>query len=255
MNTLSIATYNIHKGFSHLNRRMVLHELRDRLRKLNADIVFLQETLGEHTLHAKRFQDYPNGAQHEFIAEEVWPHHAYGKNSVYEAGHHGNAILSRFPILQSMNLDVSAHRYESRGLLECEIELNNQQRVNCICVHFGLFARGRREQTRMLIDHVQRNIPSDHPIIIAGDFNDWRNQTSRALATELNVHDVFHLNQGFPARSFPARFPMLRLDRIYVRGFNVVNSDVHFGSEWRRLSDHAALSTRLRRHDLIEAHA
>ena len=252
MNTITIATYNIHKGFSHFNRRVVLHELRDRLRKLDADIVFLQEAQGEHTLHAQRFHNYPGGAQHEFIAEEVWPHHAYGKNSVYEAGHHGNAILSRFPILQTLNMDVSAHRFESRGLLHCEIELANRQSVHCLCVHFGLFAKGRREQTRMLIEHVQGSIPADMPLIIAGYFNDWRNQMSRTLASELGVHDVFHLHNGSPARSFPARLPMFRLDRIYVRGFSVVHSDVHIGGEWKRLSDHAALSTRLRRHELAD---
>lgn len=258
MQTLKIATYNIHKGFSHFNRRVVLHELRERLRELDADIVFLQEAQGEHTSHAERFHNYPDGAQHEFIAELVWPHRAYGKNSVYQAGHHGNAILSRFPILQSLNMDVSAHRFESRGVLHCEIELPAQQNetdqrgVHCLCVHFGLFAKGRRSQTSALIDYALKEIPPGAPLIIAGDFNDWRNQMSRTLASELDVHDVFHLHNGSPARSFPARFPMLRLDRIYVRGFSVVHSDVHVGGNWRRLSDHAALSTMLRRHDLVE---
>jgi endonuclease/exonuclease/phosphatase family metal-dependent hydrolase len=246
MNTLSIATYNIHKGFSHFNRRVVLHELRDRLRELNADIVFLQEAQGEHTRHSERFHNYPDGAQHEFIAEEVWPHCAYGKNSVYEAGHHGNAILSRFPILRSLNKDVSAHRFESRGLLHCEIDLSAIGPVHCLCVHFGLFAKGRREQTRLLIEYVRSNIPASMPLIIAGDFNDWRNQMSRTLESELDVRDVFHLHGGSPARSFPASLPIFRLDRIYVRGFSVLNSDVHVGGEWQRLSDHAALSTRLK---------
>jgi endonuclease/exonuclease/phosphatase family metal-dependent hydrolase len=85
------------------------------LRELDADIVFLQEVQGEHTRHAERFHNYPGCAQHEFIAEEVWLHSVYGKNSVYEAGHHGNAILNRFPILQSLNMDVSAHRFENAG--------------------------------------------------------------------------------------------------------------------------------------------
>lgn len=245
MNSLTIATYNIHKGFSHFNRRVVVHELRDRLRELSADIVFLQEAQGEHTRHAQRFHNYPAGAQHEFLAEEVWPHHAYGKNSVYESGHHGNAILSRFPILQSRNKDVSAHRFESRGLLHCEINITGQQRVHCLCVHFGLFAKGRRAQTRMLIQHVNEEIKSDEPLIIAGDFNDWRDQMSHMLAGELNVNDVFHLHTGGPARSFPARLPMFRLDRIYVRGFAVQHSNVHVGGAWQRLSDHAALSARL----------
>jgi len=249
MNTLSIATYNIHKGFSHFNRRVVLHELRDRLRELNADIVFLQEAQGEHKRHSERFHNYPCGAQHEFIAEEIWPHCAYGKNSVYETGHHGNAILSRFPILQSLNMDVSAHRFESRGLLHCEIDLSGIGQVHCLCVHFGLFAKGRREQTRMLIEHVKNTIPAGTPLIIAGDFNDWRNQMSRTLESELQVRDVFHLHGGSPARSFPAGLPVFRLDRIYVRGFSVLQSDVHVGGEWQRLSDHAALSTRLKWHE------
>ena len=252
MQTLTIATYNIHKGLSHFNRRVVVHELRDRLRELDADIVFLQEVQGEHAHRAGRFHNYPDGAQHEFIAEEIWPHRVYGKNCVYEAGHHGNAILSRFPIMHSLNVDVSAHRFESRGLLHCEIDLAERQRVHCLCVHFGLFARGRQEQVRALIEYVRNEIPPDMPLIIAGDFNDWRNQVSRTMANELGMHDVFHLHSGSPARSYPASLPLLRLDRIYVRGFSVLHSDVHVGENWQRLSDHAALSTRLRRHGPVE---
>lgn len=253
MQTLTIATYNIHKGFSHFNRRVVLHELRDRLRELDADIVFLQEAQGEHTRHVERYHNYPEGAQHEFIAEEIWPHCAYGKNSVYEAGHHGNAILSRFPILQSLNKDISAHRFESRGLLHCEIDLAERQSVHCLCAHFGLFAKGRRAQTNALIEYVRNEIPPGAPLIIAGDFNDWRNQMGRIMASELGVHDVFHLHHGSPALSFPAGLPLFRLDRIYVRGFTVLQSDVHVGGAWQRLSDHAALSTRLKWHDTAEA--
>ena len=253
MQTLTIATYNIHKGLSHFNRRVVVHELRDRLRELDADIVFLQEVQGEHAHRAGRFHNYPDGAQHEFIAEEIWPHRVYGKNCVYEAGHHGNAILSRFPIVQSLNKDVSAHRFESRGLLHCEIDLGGQQRVHCVCAHFGLFAKGKRAQTRTLIEYVRNGIPPDAPLIIAGDFNDWRNQMSREMSGELGMHDVFHLHNGSPARSYPAALPLLRLDRIYVRGFSVLHSDVHVGGDWQRLSDHAALSARLKRHEPVGA--
>jgi len=251
MPTLKIATYNIHKGLSYFNRRVVLHTLRERLRELDADIVFLQEVQGEHTQHGERYHNYPEGAQHDYIAEEIWPHSVYGRNSVYEAGHHGNAILSRFPILKSFNTDVSAHRFESRGLLHCEIELPGQQNetglrsVHCLCAHFGLFAKGRRSQTSALIDYVRKEIPAGAPLIIAGDFNDWRNQLSKTLANELHMHDVFHMHGGHLARSFPSRMPLLRLDRIYVRGFEVLQSSVHTGGNWQRLSDHAALSAQL----------
>lgn len=249
MQILNIATYNIHKGFSQFNRRLVVHELRERLHELNADIVFLQEVQGEHTGHTQRHHNYPTTSQHEFIAEKIWPHSAYGKNSVYDGGHHGNAILSRFPILQSLNSDISAHRFESRGLLHCQIEMLEQRRVHCICAHFGLFAKGRRAQTKALIEYVSNEIPHDAPLIIAGDFNDWRNHIGSELALNLDIHDAFSMHQGQPARSFPARFPLFRLDRIYVRGFSVIHSKVHVGGAWQRLSDHAALSTKLKRNE------
>lgn len=244
MTSLKIATYNIHKGFSQFNRRMVLHELREQMHALNADILFLQEVQGAHTRHVLRHHDYPDRAQYEFIADEVWPHHAYGKNSVYRYGHHGNAVLSRFPIVGMHNRDVSAHRFESRGLLHCELDVAGKS-VHCLCVHFGLFSRGRSMQTRALIDYVREEIPDAAPLIIAGDFNDWRNALGTPLANELDVHDVFHTRSGKPARSFPARLPLLTLDRIYVRGFRVLHSDVHCGETWARMSDHAALSAQL----------
>jgi endonuclease/exonuclease/phosphatase family metal-dependent hydrolase len=246
MTSLKIATYNIHKGFSQFNRRVVLHELRERLRELDADIIFLQEVQGEHAGHPQRHSDYPAVPQHEFLAEEFWAHHAYGMNAVYDAGHHGNAILSRFPIVQSNNKDVSAHRFESRGLLHCEVEVGGRK-VDCLCAHFGLFAKGRRMQKRALIEYVRSAIPDDEPLIIAGDFNDWRDQLSSVLAREIGVRDVFEQHNGEPARSFPSRLPLFRLDRIYVRGFEVQQCDVHTGGKWQRLSDHAALSALLMR--------
>ena len=97
--SLNIATYNIHKGFSQFNRRMMVHELRDRLRELAPDIAFLQEVQGLHLGHAERHDNWPSEPQHEFLANEVWENTAYGCNVIYDHGHHGNAILSRFPIL------------------------------------------------------------------------------------------------------------------------------------------------------------
>ncbi len=242
MTSLKIATYNIHKGFSQFNRRVVLYDLRERLRELDADVVFLQEVQGEHLQHPQRHTDYPDVPQHEFLADDFWAHHAYGMNAVYEEGHHGNAILSRFPIMQSSNKDVSAHRFESRGLLHCEVEIGGQT-VHCLCAHFGLFARGRDVQTRALIGHVLNEVPHGAPVIIAGDFNDWSNQLTKPLRDELGVQEVFHLHAGKLARSYPASFPLLKLDRIYVRGFDVAECEVHSG---RRISDHAALLAELK---------
>ena len=247
MNTLTIATYNIHKGFSHFNRRMVLHELRDRLRELNADIVFLQEVQGKNTVNVKRHDNYPLIPQHEFLAENNWPHHAYGKNAIYAEGHHGNAILSRYPIEFWDNQDISAHRFESRGLLHCEMSLPGlNSSLHCICVHFGLFKRGRGQQFTALVERIKRLIAPEAPLIIAGDFNDWNNHASRFLSQELQVNEVFDTRHGKLARSFPASMPLLCMDRIYVRGLDVSHSDVF---AWKKISDHAALSTTLIFHE------
>src|SRR5512136_655973 len=133
---LHVATYNIHKGFSPFKQRMIVHELRDRLRAAGPDLVFLQEVQGLHVYHARRFEEWPEEPQYEFLADSVWPEFAYGRNAVYDHGHHGNAILSRFPIVRVENEDVSAHPFESRGLLHCEIALPGMEpTLHCVCVH------------------------------------------------------------------------------------------------------------------------
>ena len=250
--TLKITTYNIHKGFSHFNRRMMVHELRDHLRGLGADIVFLQEVQGAHDRHAASFKDWPAAPQYEFLADSVWQEFAYGRNAVYDHGHHGNAILSRYPILRSANQDVSSHAFERRGLLHCEIDwpgalgsASASRPLHCMCVHLALNERGRGLQVGALIDRVRREVPDDAPLVVAGDFNDWRNRASKRVLEELGLTEAFRDHRGKSARSFPSRFPLLRLDRIYVRGFAVEHTEVHHGLPWSRISDHAALSAQL----------
>jgi endonuclease/exonuclease/phosphatase family metal-dependent hydrolase len=239
----TVATYNIHKGFSQLNRRMVIHELRERLQGLAVDILFLQEVVGVHARHAARHHDWPARPQHEFIADTVWQEVAYGKNAIYRHGHHGNAVLSRFPIVAQENLDISAHPFENRGLLHCEIKLSPRgPTLHCINVHLGLFERGRQRQIRELCERIRVSVPKDEPLVIAGDFNDWRRKADRALTDVLDVREVFEAVRGRPARTFPSVMPMFRLDRIYARGLRITDARVHYTFPAARMSDHAALA-------------
>src|ERR1700745_327025 len=94
-----VLSYNIHKGFTARNRRFVLREIRDAVRGLDPDFVFLQEVLGEHQGRRLRVGcAWPEKPQFDVLADELWPHFAYGRNADYEDGHHGNAILSKVPI-------------------------------------------------------------------------------------------------------------------------------------------------------------
>ncbi|MFN3884315.1 MAG: endonuclease/exonuclease/phosphatase family protein [Rhodocyclaceae bacterium] len=246
---LSIATWNIHKGFSQFNRRMVVHELRERLRTLDADIVFLQEVLGRHEHHAERFETWPREPQYEFLAADVWENHAYGCNAVYDHGHHGNAILTRFPILATRNQDVTRLRFEKRGLLYCVVAVPELPTpLHCVCAHLSLFGRSRRHQYDALAEFIEANVPREEPLVIAGDFNDWRGRACDLLAPRLGLTEVFAAadpNARRPTRSFPATLPLLRLDRIYVRGLKIEECAVHRGPPWSLLSDHAALTARL----------
>jgi len=239
----TVATFNIHKGFSHLTRRMVIHELKEKLHGMSADILFLQEVQGVHHRNAGRYLDWPGKPQHEFIADTVWREVAYGRNAVYRQGHHGNAILSRFPIITQENEDISAHVFENRGLLHCEIKLTEgAPNLHCINVHLGLFERGRQWQIRSLTERIRATVPKGAPLIIAGDFNDWRRKGDRILTDELGVYEVFDEVKGRPARTFPSVLPMFRLDRIYARRLDVHDARVHYAFPSGRLSDHAALA-------------
>lgn len=240
---IRVVTLNIHKGLSLFNRRMVIHELREGLNRLAADIVFLQEVQGLHERNALRFGSWPKAAQHEFLASEGWAH-VYGQNAVYQNGHHGNAILSRYPILSWDNHDVSNHRFERRGLLHCRVAVPGLAApLDCACIHLSLDERGRRRQLDTLATHLAG--PREAPMIVAGDFNDWRHAASRPMLQRLGLIDAAVAHAGKPARTFPSILPVLRLDRIYVRGFAVLGAQAHRGPPWRLLSDHLAVSADL----------
>jgi len=158
-------------------------------------------------------------------------------------GHHGNAVLSRYPIVAQENLDISAHAFESRGLLHCTINLGRgEPELHCLNVHLGLFERGRKWQLHALCERIRATVPDDARLIIAGDFNDWRHKGNRMLVDELGVVEVFATVRGRPARTFPSVMPVFRLDRIYARGLSILDARVHYAFPSGRISDHAALA-------------
>ena len=157
-------------------------------------------------------------------------------------------MVSRYPIVAWENLNISAHTLESRGLLHCEIAIPGWlENLHCVNVHLGLGGRGRMKQLQAIRDRIQKVVPPHAPLIIAGDFNDWRIQAGDFLARSLHVREVFEQLQGASAKSYPSALPMLRLDRIYFRGLKVKTAQVHHGRPWSRISDHAALSATMSR--------
>ena len=88
-----------------------------------------------------------------------------------------------------------------------------------------------------------RRCPSDAPLIIAGDFNDWRHKANRALVDELGVVRGVRGGEGASGAHVSRRcMPVFRLDRIYARGLSIVDARVHYAFPSGRISDHAALA-------------
>jgi endonuclease/exonuclease/phosphatase family metal-dependent hydrolase len=261
---IRVATYNIHKGVTGIRGRPRIHDVRLALHTIDADILFLQE-VQDRNERLVQHRAYPKSTQLDFLASSGYEHRAYGMNAVYPHGHHGNAILSRHPIGHFTNHDISDHMLEKRGLLHAVARPPRGRDVHLICVHLGLIKRSRMRQARFLIDFVQQEIPKKSPIIIAGDFNDWQRRVDEVLREELGVDEVsvatetpsprrslvdllLPWRERAPpsvARTFPSFAPWLTLDRIYVRGFRVLNTEVPRGLAWARRSDHMPLIAEL----------
>ncbi len=239
---IRLLTYNIHKGFNITNRRFVLHQIRDILRSTGVDLAFLQEIQGEHAAHQSSITDWPEKSQYEFLADEVWSHYAYGKNAIYTSGHHGNAILSKYPFIEWENLNVSWLKTASRSLLHGVLEIPPLQRtLHVICAHLDVIGKERNRQLMLLGQRIREKVPADEPLIVAGDFNAWTNKISNYLYAESGLLEVHHSAHGHHARTYPSRWPVFALDRIYYRNIELVDCHCLNQYPWRALSDHMPL--------------
>lgn len=239
---IKLLTYNIHKGFDRHNRDFVLHRIKQQLQAAEVDVVLLQEIQGRHFHHETQISAWPDVSQFEFLADSIWPHFAYGKNAIYRKGHHGNAILSKFNITDWNNLNLSRFQRASRSMLHGRIELPEAGRhLHLLCVHLDLIGFERKRQLRELKTYIDGSIDADEPIILGGDFNDWNGTLGRSLESQLGMHEAFRQLHGAYAKTFPSNRPMLRMDRIYFRGIDLVDSACLARQPWDELSDHLPL--------------
>jgi endonuclease/exonuclease/phosphatase family metal-dependent hydrolase len=236
MQTLRVATYNIHKGVQGLGlrRRLEIHNLGLAVEQLDADIICLQEVRKVHRREEEYFSRWPEMPQADFLAPEGYEA-VYRTNAYTRHGEHGNAMLSRWPVLAHQHEDMSDHRFEQRGLLHSEVVVNGLA-LHVIVVHLGLIRASRERQAAQLDRYIAREIPADAPLIVAGDFNDWGERVHRCFA-------AMGLQTFRPARhpTFPSRLPLVQLDYVYARGLQPLRVEVPRGRIWWRMSDHLPL--------------
>lgn len=236
MNRLRVVTYNIHKGVQGLGpaRRLEIHNLGHAVEQFDADIVCLQEVRKMNRREEKRFAHWPDVAQADYLAPEGYAA-VYRTNAITRHGEHGNAVLTRWPVLAHQHEDMSDHRLEQRGLLHCEVQVHGR-RVHVVVVHLGLIRASRIRQVAQLRAFVEREIPPQHPLLVAGDFNDFGDWMHQALGA-FGMHEYEHTRQP----TFPSRLPLVQLDHVFARGLRPVDLVAPRGAIWGRMSDHLPL--------------
>jgi endonuclease/exonuclease/phosphatase family metal-dependent hydrolase len=250
---LKVATYNIHKGVQGLGpaRRLEIHNLGLAIEQLDADIVCLQEVRKVHRREEKYFKHWPEMPQAEFLAPPGYEA-VYRTNAFTRHGEHGNALLSRWPVVSHRHEDISDHRFEQRGLLHVEVQVGEAGTqymdpsapipVHVIVVHLGLIPASRVRQVEQLHKYIAREVPDDVPLLVAGDFNDWGTRMTRMMQQK-GLHEW----QAETQATYPSRLPMVQLDHVYARGLTPISQMVPHGKIWQRMSDHLPLVAKFER--------
>lgn len=235
MKNLTIMSYNIHKGFSRF-RKLEIHRMKEKIQKWNPDIIFLQEVQGKHGKHEKN-KLWPEEPQYDFLGNENWKFRAYGANKFYELGHHGNAILSKYPLKEVFNYDISTSKYEKRGVLYA-VTHTSIGKIHLLCTHLSLTKKARDWQCEKILEILKSKVMDGDKVILGGDFNDWTNRTKKIFSENMNYIEALSLcNNGKPLKSFPSEYPLLSLDKLFIKGLIATKGNVmkdHF-----RVSDHA----------------
>jgi len=236
MTLVRVATYNIHKGVQGIGptRRLEIHNLGHAVEQLDADIVCLQEVRKTHRREAEYFERWPELPQAEFLAPEGYTA-VYRTNALTRHGEHGNAMLSRWPVVSHQQEDMSDHRFEQRGLLHSEVCVHGRA-LHVVVVHLGLIKASRIRQLEQLRQFIAREIPASAPLVVAGDFNDWGTTVQTTMAAAGMV--AFSPSK---AATFPSRLPVVQLDHVYARGLTPLGVQVPRGRIWGRMSDHLPL--------------
>ena len=231
MKTLRIATYNIHKCVG-MDRRLSPERIVDVLREIDADVIALQEVVSHSGRHAR-------DNQAEFIAGSLKMGFRSGHNRLIAGADYGNVVLSRFPIGEHENYDISIGRYEPRGCLRTEISLNGSASLHFMNIHMGTSFFERRKQVHRLLSAGVIDRPEIiGRRIVAGDFNEWiSGVTTRLFKTNFRSIDPrLHLGR---ARTFPGLLPMLHLDHVYFDDrFKLKNAVLHRSKTALIASDH-----------------
>lgn len=269
---LQVATYNIHRGIGRDRRSDPLRVL-EVILALDADLIALQEVETPHLASPATLALL--GRLAELGYEPV-----LGPTLRRHDTRYGNVLLSRLPVRQRRRIDLSRPGREPRGMIEARLALNadtarrhscarraasthagfmarllgepRPQRaiahrptpeLRCLATHLGLGGAERAAQIRRIAERVDQSLTEETPagpLILLGDLNEWHPLHPRFAPLRARF-------DAAPARrTWPARWPLLALDRIWYRGgLRLETLEVVHTPPARCASDHLPLRAAL----------
>jgi endonuclease/exonuclease/phosphatase family metal-dependent hydrolase len=209
---LTFVSYNVHKCIGGLDRRYRPERVTETIAHFAPDFVLLQEVDegAKRSLFHRQVDVLGEGLG---LRHRTWfpNHHLRG------GGCYGNAILSKFPLFDTSNIDLTVAGRKARSVLHGRFRVRvgrHMRTVHVFNLHLGLLERDRREQLRRFLDaHPFAGLHERTPIIVAGDFNDVWGSLGPELLVPAGFRGVVR-----PIPTFPAYAPVRALDGIYVRG-------------------------------------
>lgn len=187
-----------------MDGRTSIKRIADVLSDLEADIIALQEVFSVSDSQA---------GQVETLASDLGLHSVFGRTRHHRGRPYGNAILTRWPIMSSCEMDISRANREKRGCIRVDLK-SPRGILHVFNIHMGTSYFERRHQVRRLLSSRQFDQDLSGPRVLVGDFNEWiKGLTTRLLSNKFeSLNLALHVRKR---RSYPGLLPLMHLDHIY----------------------------------------
>jgi endonuclease/exonuclease/phosphatase family metal-dependent hydrolase len=230
---MRFVSWNIHGGVGTDGLRS-LSRIAEVLAACGCDVAGLQEVGDPHS---------GSGDHASWLAQRLGFYLAYGPNLVLAGRPYGNAILSRFPISNARNYDLSVEGREPRDCLRADLQLPGGRSLHFFDLHLGLsFGERYKQAARLLSAELLRDTALTAPLVLCGDFNLWSPLPGPIVRIlKASLRDAAQELRRRKA-TWPSRRPLIRLDRTYVdAAVSLLGCGVVNDRRARTASDHLPL--------------
>jgi endonuclease/exonuclease/phosphatase family metal-dependent hydrolase len=215
---LRVLSYNMHRAIG-VDRLFRPERIARIINHHKADIVLLQE-VDVGVPRSKKLD-----LAKEMSEAAGYPYYVTGLNVKLKKGMYGNTILSKFPITESRNINLTVGKHKARGCQYSSIQIRNSsdfyQNIDVFNLHLGLSSQERVRQIGLLINSKEfSSLAPGAPCLVGGDFNDWRTLLAPIFTDILNFECATNHSRGYhnPFLTYPAFTPTGGLDKIFYRG-------------------------------------